>query len=209
MLLILLPLVVGGCGLFGALYGALIDPFIPTAKVAAQHDMSEKKVLIWVDDAYLAQPHHLLRRELTNQLASNLRQNQAVADLVDYSQMARFRQTNPNYADQTIQQLGRQMQADEVLYIMIDKFQLQHQAGKGFYRPQLSGYSKVIDVATGNRLWPVDQSRRPFSIGGQLTEGQGQIYEDKQVKELSKQLVEIIAPSFYEHRPSRKSDDNT
>lgn len=206
--LILLALTMSGCGLFGALYGVLIDPLIPRPKAPAEHDMSDKTVLIWIDDAFLAQSHHLLRREITYQLARKLQENRAVGSIVDDDGITRFRRAHPNYADMTIQQLGRQLQADEVLYVLIDKFQLYYQAGREFYQPQMSGYSKVIDVATGSRLWPQDQSHRPFTLASKLTQGQGPTFEDRQVKDLSEQLAEIIAPSFYEHRQTRNYDDN-
>ena len=207
VILVLGCLSAGGCGLIGSFYGIFIDPLIPRPKVAAEHDMSDKTVLIWVDDVFLDQPSHLLRRELTKQLAAQLLDHQAVAKVIDYNRITTFRSLHPHFADMTIQQFGQGLDAQEVLYLLIDKMQLQHQAGKGFYRPSLSGCGKVIDVATGKRLWPADQSRRPFFVTGPLEQGQGQAFEDHLVKQLSGQLVEIITPSFYRHRQARPSGD--
>lgn len=191
---------VGGCGDF---LGFFIAPLIPPKTIQAELEMTDQNVLIWVDDAYLGKNNHLLRRELTRQLSEHLIDKKAVDKVVDYPQIARFRQESPDYVDMTIQQLGRRFKVDQVLYVYLDKFQFHHEAGKGFYRPKLTGSAKVIDSTTGKRLWPAEQSFRSFSLEGELAQGQGAAFEDKQVKQLCEAATEQIGPFFYKHTVPR------
>jgi len=165
--------------------------------------MTDQHVLIWVDDTYLGSNNHLLRRELTRQLTEHLIDKKADHKVVDYPRIARFRQESPDFVDMTIQQLGRRFNADQVLYVYLDKFQFHHEAGKGFYRPKLTGSAKVIDSATGKRLWPIEQSFRSFSLEGELAQGQGAAFEDQQVKQLCESAAEQIGPFFYQHTVPR------
>ena len=191
---------VGGCGEF---LGFFIAPLIPPKNIEAEHDMTKRNVLIWVDDAYPGSNHHLLRRELTRQLAEHLIDKKALTKVIDYPRIARFRQENPDFIDMAIQQLGQQFKVDQVLYVYLDKFQFRHEAGKGFYRPKLTGSAKIIESATGKRLWPIEQSFRSFSLEGELAQGQGAAFENKQVKQLCEAAAEQIGPFFYRHTVPR------
>ena len=207
---LLLSTVLAGCGPF---YGIFIDPLIPAAKVPAEHDMSDKHILIWVDDFSAAARDSnkpsgapALRRKLTEELRQELLDNHAVASVVDYDSIVRFRHRHPGKTELSIQQLGAaisQKPAQEVLYILIDNFKLRHEAGQDCYDASIDGYCKIIDVATGKRPWPVGQTHHPFNAGGKVAVGQGQAFEDEQVRLLCREVVEKIAPFFYEHRKQK------
>jgi len=186
-----------GCGPF---YGIFIQPLTPKPKVAAEHKMNDKRLLIWVDDYSSQQPNPTLRRELSTQLQQELLQHQAAGSIIDYIDTAQFRYRQPDFARLTIQQLGQKNQADEVLYLLIEKFDLFQDADKGFYQASLSGYAKVIDVATGNRLWPADRNHTPFSDENQLTGESGSTLEDKLIQQLAQKLAQQLASFFYDHQ---------
>ncbi|HPY78438.1 MAG TPA: hypothetical protein PLQ45_11370, partial [Anaerohalosphaeraceae bacterium] len=69
----------------------------------------------------------------------------------------------------------------------------------------LNGHLNVIEVETGKRLWPKDHLFRPLSQTGQLEQGQGDLLEDKLVRQLSRQIAQQIAPYFYNHRLEKQS----
>ncbi|KPK75583.1 MAG: hypothetical protein AMJ79_10810, partial [Phycisphaerae bacterium SM23_30] len=104
----------------------------------------------------------------------------------------------------TIQQLGRHFAADQVLYLLIDDFELQHEAGPGFYKPRITGYGKVIDVASGKRLWPLDETQRPFTMDLGFIEANDSSQELPLVRELCRQAAQKIARFFYKHKPIRE-----
>ncbi|MBN1845899.1 MAG: hypothetical protein JW810_09465 [Sedimentisphaerales bacterium] len=200
---LLLAAALGGCGIPSAFYAFFIDPLIPPPTVEAEHLLTDKTVLIWVDDTLIVPAHHLLRRELTDQIGRHLQGHQAVGSLIPYARIVAFRQQHPQSTQLSIQQLGREFQADEVLYLLLDGFQLSHEAGEGYYAPQISGSAKVIDVATGRRCWPEDQAQRSFSFQGTFQQGRRDQLEDRLVRETCQQAAQAIGPYFYKHQKAR------
>lgn len=195
---------VSGCGQF---YQLFIDPLVPAKKVPAEHDMADKIVLVWVDDAYAGAPNHLLRRAVRQQIDDALVENEAVAGVVGYAQINSLRQRYPDTTELTIQQLGRKLHADQVLYVLINEFGLHHDAAGGFYRPHVSGAAKVVDVETGEHLWPEAVTYRSFSFTGELAQAQDTTFEDKLVDQLADYIAQTLAPCFYKHAVRRNPPD--
>lgn len=191
-----------GCNVIAALYTALIDPFIPEPTVSAEHNMKNTTLLIWVEDISTTDKNPILRRELTLHLIAELEKHKAVRSIIDYDKIKRFRWQKPEFSQMSIKQLGQQLHADEVLYVLIDKFQLRHEAGVGFYQASITGHCKIIDPETGNRLWPQAESNRAFTLTEELQQGKGQPFENRLIKEISKNTAQQIAQAFYKHKKS-------
>lgn len=100
----------------------------------------------------------------------------------------------------SIQQLGQKLGAQEVLYVMIDKFTLHHEAGEGYYQAGIGGVCKVIDTETGKQQWPEGQTHRAFNVTESVTTGKGATFEEQQVRQVCRETVEKIAPNFYKHK---------
>ena len=195
-----------GCGLLGGFYGVFIDPFIPRAPVPAEHDMSEKKILVWID--YQAEPdtNHMLRRELTEHLRQELNDHQAAAAIVEYQQIAQYRLLHPEVMQMTIQQLGQKFETDQVLYLYVDNFQLAHEAGPGYYKPTLTGHLKIIDVDSGKRLWPTSQTQHPFTFDTGFQEAQNDLRRQQMIRELCQKTAQNLTLFFYKHVPPKDFD---
>ncbi len=193
---LLLVLLQGGCG---PVIGFTAD-LLPRPSVPAQYDMRGKNILIWIDDMAAGVNRPQLRHKLNDDIASILQEHHAIAGAVDYRSISLFRQHNPDYASMTIQQLGQEFKVDKVVYIFVNSFTFRHESGEGFYRVSLAGYVKVVDVQTGQRVWPSEQMCRPFDIIGQLQSGQGAIFESKLVDDFARQAAEQLALLFYKHK---------
>ena len=196
-----------GCGLIGGFYGVFIDPFIPRTSIPAEHDMSEKRVLVWVDYQAAPDANHMLRRELTEHILKEVTDNNAVASVVDYQQIAQYRLLHPEVMQMTIQQLGQHFKSDQVMYLLIDNFELAHEAGPDFYKPTVTGYLKIIDVDSGKRLWPTGQTRRPFTFDTGFSEAQNDLQQQRMIRELCQKTAQSLALFFYEHRSPREADE--
>ena len=201
---IMVMAVTGGCDMFGWTYNLVVDPFVPKPLVLAEHDMSERRILIWVDDMVLVRPHPRLRRELTLTLAEKLIEHKAVLSVIGYDQIAYFRRRNPDFNRMSIQELGQKFEVDAVLYVLIEEFQWAHPAGEGYYQSQMEGYLKVIEAETGNRLWPGDRTSSPLRASNDLSEGFGAVFEKKLLRQFAGQLAGSIALRFYDHREGQQ-----
>ncbi len=196
ILVLLFLFMLNGC--FGPIIGLIADA-LPKKKVPAQLDMSDRRVLVWVDDLAVEDPDPILRRELTLKIQDTLLANKAVGGLIAYEKISSFRIYQNDLVSLSIQQLGGKLKADMVLYVLVDKFSLQRDVGDD---NSLSGYCKVVDVTSGNRIWPTDENRKLFSVTGKFNNLDSSNLESnrKSLRQLCDLVVAAVCPYFFEHR---------
>lgn len=198
---VILPLMVllSGCQNIAGLYALFIDPLIPPEVIAAEHDMSGQKVLVWVDDPRSGSQYVLLRRSLTQALGAELVRQQAVDKVVSYEKISRFRVRHPDYG-MNIKALGEKFQVDQVVYLLVNDFSWDYEAGTGFYQPKIRGYIKVMDAQDdGRRLWPEDRVHQTFQYKGAVQEGKGALFKKKLLQTFSQTVASGLSKYFYEH----------
>ena len=205
LLVISLLIFTAGCGLFGAIYGVLIDPLVPGPIIASEHDMTTHRVLIWVEDRSPGLQSPVLRRELTTQLRQELLDHHAAADIINYQLIADFRNQHPDFTSLSLAQLGRRLNADQVLHVAVDTFRLHHQAGKNFYHASLTTFSHVIEVPSGKHLWPAALGTQPLTTTDDITQGQGTEFENSLIRKISQEQAQQLSRAFYEHTQLKRS----
>jgi hypothetical protein len=193
-----------GCGLIGGVYGAIIDPMIPPPTIKSEHDMSQKHVLVWLDDPMNSSSAPQLKRELSEQVIQQLTSHKAVKSTVEYSRIVEFCYSHPEYAQMSMQQIGEFFQADEVLQVTIAGFTLRYETQEEFYQPRISGTLKVIDTASGVRVWPIAANQNTFDLIYKLTPGKGEHLEETLVRDVCEVLSLQIAQYFYDHPGPKK-----
>jgi hypothetical protein len=193
-------IVLVGCNVTDTLYVIFIAPLVPAPTVKAEYSMADKTVLIWIDDTTVEVKHPSLRRELTSEIHTLLEEHRAIDGIVEYAKIARFRTTHPEFINMSIQELGQRLGAQQVLYLFINQFQFRHEAGEEYYQPGVSGSCKVVDVETGERVWPTEQSYRSFAVNHPLVQGKGPQFEEGQIQTLGVAVAQEIAPYFYKHK---------
>jgi hypothetical protein len=192
-----------GCQTIGGLYAIFIDPLIPPKVIPAEHDMSDKKVLVWVDNPQMNSQYALFRRTLTEALKEELLEHQGAAQVVSYEKIARFHATYPDDSLE-IEALRQKFQADQVLYVLVNDFSWEHDAGVGFYQPRINGYIKVVDAQEGGfRLWPDDRTHQTFQYKGRIAQGVGNSFEKKLLKAFNLMVANDLAQYFHEHTPQK------
>lgn len=208
LLVLLLPIFASGCGGIGAFFGIFIQPLIPPETIEAEHDLSEVRLLIWIDDFSSEQETPLLRRELTQQIGDMLIENEAVKSVVPYNDIARFRQIHPDFPQMSLAEIGESLGADEVLHFWVNSFAFHDEAGENYYRMNLTASIKIVDVASQNRAWPNDQSHRGFAYSDQLRQGSGRTYENQLIRQLCEHTASTITPWFYDHEGQGPTSQN-
>jgi hypothetical protein len=189
----------GGCNLLGPIYGALIDPLIPPPTIKAEHIMSEKCLLVWIEEPADSSAAPQLKRELTEQLNRHLIEHKAIKSAVDYTAIVDFRLTHPDFSQMKVSQIGQTLGVDEILQMTITGFTLQYEAQAEFYQPHISGSLRIIDAASGERIWPAMLNEKTFDAVGTLTPGKGEHLEENLVRDLCDGLAQQLALYFYNH----------
>jgi hypothetical protein len=91
-------------------------------------------------------------------------------------------------------QIGKALGADYVLAFDIQSFELQPLAVMDYYKGSLLATSKLIDIKTGQKLWPKSEDARKIHVGIDLDVKGRQLVIDK----LSSAAAHCVTRYFYD-----------
>jgi len=153
---IALAMTLGGCNYIGAAGVILAGP----PKVPALTELpKERPLVIFIDDPSNRMRSTRLRDAMGGAADRKLLTENIVKDVIS-SRSARLASrmdtSGPDGAMLSIVEIGRAVEADTVVWVVIDDFSLTTD-GVGF-TPSVTMRLKVMDTRSGDRLWPgVDQ----------------------------------------------------
>ncbi|MCC7145519.1 MAG: hypothetical protein IT443_03665 [Phycisphaeraceae bacterium] len=148
-----------GLSLGGCVAAGVLASGVAKEKVKARYRLPDQKTLVLVDD-----PKKLLGDPSAPAAAAN----RVAFDLIEKETLlaerfvaqekltAMIADLGPAYARMPIDQVGKKLDAATVIYVYIDSVQMQSEPG--IYRPTAQARVKVIDTATGKRLFPAPGS---------------------------------------------------
>ncbi len=162
-----LLLAMGGCGpRFGAMLYFMGGGQGP--KVPAEYTLPAGPLLILVDDDWdLVHPRNA-RDALVDALATELTHYKLVERVTTNEELARLRQTEPNFDKRGAREVGRLAKADVVIWLKVVRFSLDedlemaHQAGYfGVTLKVINANAQLRDEVV---LWPSDREGRLIEI---------------------------------------------
>jgi len=177
----------------------------PPRKVHAQfRPPAQKRCLVLVDDVLSGQgAYETVKDMLTERLNQELAEHKIAASTIPYGQVAHLAAITPRYNDLSIPQIGRKLDADLVLYVQIDRFELRDSPVETLWHGCFVASVKMVDAQQG-RLWPMD---RPD--GHQVGPVEIPIHDSSQpahdvalTQELVDRMADRVAKLFYDHRQS-------
>ncbi len=126
----------------------------PPPKVPAKYVPKKEPMLVLVENYENPSVTYVASQQLTAALRTDLERNK-VAPLVDADKIVELRDMNPDaFKKMSIPQLGKSVGAKQVLYINLQSLNVE---GDGvMVRGVAQGQVKIIDVTTGQTLWPTD-----------------------------------------------------
>lgn len=141
----------GGCELASFVTQAAIDP-----KVKCLYEIQDRPTLVLVDDPAKLLGDPALAGVIADRIRRELRDTKAVATLVEpvrlRDEQARLGEA---YATTPVDQLGRNVGAEQVIHVEIVEMQLE--PAPGILRPKATTRVKLIDAKAGERLFPPTQ----------------------------------------------------
>lgn len=184
-------------------------------KIQPIYTLSDRPTAIVVDDPRNVLGGPSLTGVVASNLAHHLKANGAVtAPIVPHAQVAALAdRLGSEFALTPIDQIGRLLKAEQVIYLEIEQAALL--AAPGAYRPTAVVELKVIDAVKGQRLYPppppIDEPGAPsrgrtvsvqMNYEGVETHSRG---ADAMItRALAERIGLEIARLFYEHRPDPK-----
>jgi hypothetical protein len=214
-------LIVLTCGLFimsegcsPQMIGALASPGAEDIKIPAEYDVAAQKpqhLLILVQQSATANPKVNLRLFLTKAAAAVLvgELKFKETNLVPYGDVVKLRKENPNFESMTPPEIGKALNADMVLYLIIEDFQLYGFGETGYHKVDLNVGGAVYDV-NGVRVWPTETELKQAKVCLEAPSGN----LDNDAARLSQAAVRCIVRHLYdcpkpESRVSEEVTDDT
>ena len=129
-------------------------------KIDAEHELAAVRTVVFVDDRRNVFPRTALRTSIGEAIAKDLLARELVPSIVSpRDAIALARQKESGSRPLSIASIGRELDAQQVIYVQVDSFSLAGDGGTegaGFgVRPTASCRVKVIDCVANVRSYPV------------------------------------------------------
>jgi hypothetical protein len=192
---VLIPGVMAGCAAFGFVAKAVSDS-TPVPKV---HALAEQTTVVFVDDPDHVLPNLTVGSTIAQRITADLQAGKAVARLVPPTKIDELRAAEPGFGKLPVDEVGRRVGADQVVYVQINSFTLGVEDGA--FRPLAEAEVKVIDAVKRARVFPTGQ--RGHTVTHQLnyrhesadTRGHTHVL----TRQVAERLGRDVAFLFYDH----------
>jgi hypothetical protein len=191
----------GGCGV-GHLF---LWPFAEReglVRVKGEHDLRADVLLIFPymgSDIQLEHPGAGL--EISNYLFQEIYANLKgrVHGVVNPQQVIRYQQTNLDWQNKSIRDIGREFGADKVLYIEVNRLTLMEEHSANLYRGRLKAHMQVVDVAATGGDGVLYESSISVVVPKDNPLGTTQISGSRILAETLAQFARQATWKFYDH----------
>lgn len=189
-------------------------------KVPAVYELAGRTTLVMVDDPHNLLGNPQLRYVIGTWAGFELTQNDVLekpAALVPQQALMNLAtKLSPHYAEAPVDQVGRALDADQVIHVVIQAVQLE--SAPGMFRPTATVAVKVVDAGTGERLFPKTQpglGDQPspgyplkVQMKAQVIQHVDRATQAQLMRSLAERLGRSVAELFYKH-PSPTAPGST
>ncbi|MHC4364295.1 MAG: hypothetical protein ACYSU6_01945 [Planctomycetota bacterium] len=187
----------GGCKL-GGLVGIVGSPTQREKKIPAEFDLAarkDQKILILVNQPGWLDADVDLRRGLTEAISVIILEKVKIkpAYLIGYDELSEFRSNKANFSLFSAADVGAALDADMVLLVVPEAYQLTEMGGAGYYKGFLGVQTVLLDAASGEKLWPGLAERRTIRVGFEIEDRGREIA----IKRLMAGCAHCIVRYFY------------
>ncbi len=193
----LTALMVAGCNIATPIMYAVHGPGKVKKSVALDPEL---KYIIFVDDPSNKVASRRLRGTIVDSAQSQLLKRKLVAEVIDgraaFAAVAKERYGDPL----SIVEIGESVGADVVIYALMTEFSLGAEVGT--YRPSAVAQVKLLNVNTGDRIWPAENlGAFPLRISmpqrpGLAPSTTAEVYKSQEA--LAQQTGLALAQMFYD-----------
>jgi hypothetical protein len=175
----------------------------PHGRIKAEYKLPPKqRYAIFIDDYMAPMGSPEAKMTLAETIGNYLVDGKALrhVDLVEPKKIYDQPTESPEGKKYSIQHIGAEVGADYVIYVNVIEFNLQADEENPLVQPKARAYVKLIEVSTGERLWPVDLAGFPIDVKERMS---GEMFAEADKGEWSNKLSQKIAVEaaqiFFEH----------
>jgi len=133
-------------------------------------DHAEQKILVLVRQSAWIAANINLRYRLTESISGNLIHRAEILpeNLISYSDLSKFRSSRPDFSSLSPVEAARALNADLVLFVTIENYQLNDMAASGYYNGYMVVKATLFKAADGAKLWPAMENNKVSKVGFDL-----------------------------------------
>ncbi|MHC4068270.1 MAG: hypothetical protein ACYS18_04855 [Planctomycetota bacterium] len=192
--------------------GVLATPTRHEQEIPAEYDLTvqtDKRVLVLVNQPAYLNAQENLRYYITNAVRENLVAKTRIdrENIVSYERLSEFRSSEPDFSLLSPAVIGRALEADMVLLIAVESYELSEMVESGYHKGALATRSVLLDTPAEKKLWPQAEKSKSVRVGFEF-EGDGQ---KAAVTRLATAAGHCIVRYFYDcpKKKFRIADDKT
>lgn len=188
-----------GCGPF---FGAIAYFLGPKRIEKAQFKPTQGVLAILIEDMNRADDQPVFSQSMFERLVTIFRERKVNDAVVSRDRLARLRLVHADFDQWSVQRVGRELGAEQVLLIRMERFELRESPENPLIHPRVSLRLKVIDcnaAAAHARLWPTDDEQgRALSVSRPPEEATNREQVDAAVTKLGRDAAELAARFFFD-----------
>lgn len=186
-----------GCNIIAPIAYAIHGP----QKINPVHTLpKDRTTVIFVDDPSSKVAQRRLRYTMANTATNDLLEKRVLTDMLEPRGIIGAAVKEDHENRMSITELGRSVDAEVVIYALVTNYSLSPSSGT--YLPTAELRVKVMDVASGERLWPDDEFGAPLSVQIPQRPGQSPTSAAERIEveeQLAKRAGKGLAQLFYRH----------
>ncbi|MDD4892133.1 MAG: hypothetical protein PHU85_19595 [Phycisphaerae bacterium] len=194
-LLALLPLLLGGCNIGAAIGLMFYDP-----QEKAEYKLAKGPLLVVVEDYAGSGGDPTIRYHLTRTISDQLTKEGVNKQIIPDKTLWDFQKSHPVSARWDERKLGKELKAEQVVHVQMEPYIVAPTATDPGEYARLAATVRVIDVETGDQLWPLEGKGREVNFELPPADLHGVQPGAELKRDLAKGLGDKIAKLFYWHR---------
>ncbi len=189
----LLPLapLLGGCQMLGA-----VAYFLGPKRVQkAEFSLAKGRVALVIEYRSAQEASPIFDRQLYERVVQIFRDEKSETTFVPLERWAQLRQENPQTKSWSIQRIGRALEAEQVLYLQVDRLSLRESPEHPVLAPRVALQARVISASEPpphHRLWPTGPTE-----DGRAIEAQRPPQEMPSVDVIDRELGKLARETAY------------
>jgi hypothetical protein len=188
-----------GCNIVGSIVLLTHPPRMQDAEVEFAEDA---RLAVLVDYARPADESPVFTHAFVDRFTEILRNEEITNEFVPHQRVLALRQSTPGFRKWSVQRIGREIEADEVVYVQVERLQLQERGESPLLMPSVTLRLKLIDtddMAAMARRWPAEKEGRALKRERPPREARDQMLLDAETRKLARECAWLAAKFFYKY----------
>lgn len=199
---LLAAVLVAALGASGCTPQALVALFRPDPQTDAKFKLASGALLVLVDEPLDAPPDPDARYQVIRSIHAKLRQEKVNLQAIPQDRLTRLQKTQPQCMQWPEDKLGESLGAVQVLHVQLDEVSTNDQSMDMRPHSRAQANVRVIDVETGDQLWPKERAGYPVVFELKPRDMHELEITPDLRKRLAQGLGEQVVKLFYKHKLS-------